>query len=85
MDELPYQTCGSVTKICKRNKDNHQKESTYISREEWMNILSYVDLSKLYHVIQYFPGVNKSFRQKDITFPLSSSLGAIECRNKHLI
>ena len=50
----------------------------YISREKRENILSYVDFSKVCHVITYFPELNQKFGQEDITFPISSSSIAIE-------
>ena len=36
-----------------------------------LNILSYVDYSKMCHVIKYFTELNQNFGQEDITFPLS--------------
>ena len=62
-----------LSKFIKWNKYNQQMEPMYISREEWMNILSCVDFFKLCHVIKYFPELNKKFRQEYITFHISSS------------
>ena len=45
-----------------------------------MNILSYVDLGKLCHVIKFFPELNQKFVEEGITFPLSSSSRATEFR-----
>ena len=46
MDELPYQSCGSVIKSCKRNKENQQMEPMYAAREKGKNIFSFVDFQK---------------------------------------
>ena len=46
-----------------------------------MNILSYVDFEKLFHVIRNFPELNRNFVKEDITFPLSYSSRSIKCRN----
>ena len=43
-------------------------EPMYIARDKWMNILSYVDFSKLCHAIKYFTELNQKFGQEDITF-----------------
>ena len=76
---------AQLSKVVKCNKYNQKMESMYIDREEWMNILSYVDFSKLLHVIKYFPELNQKFGQEGITFlPYSSSI-AIYWENKNLI
>ena len=69
---------AQLSKVVKRNKQNQHMEEMYIAREKIKNILSYVDFSKLCHVITYFTKLNKTFGQEDITFPLSSSSRAIE-------
>ena len=46
-------------------------EQIYNAGEKMMNILSYVDFSKLYNVIKIFPGLNQNFMKEGITFPLS--------------
>ena len=48
------------------------------------DMLSYVDLSKLSHVIIYFTELNQNFGQEEINFPLSSSSRTTEWRNKHI-
>ena len=65
-DELPCQSCGSVIKFLKYNRENQKIEPMFIAREEWMNILSYVDccFSKLCHVIKYFTELNKKIGKK---------------------
>ena len=49
-----------------------------------MNILSYVDLKKLWNFIKYFPELNQIFVRKRIFFPLLSSSRAIKWRKKYL-
>ena len=60
-------------------------EPMYIAKDKLMNILSYVDFSKLCHVVKYSTEWNKHSRQKYINFPLSSSSRDIEWRNEHRI
>ena len=79
------QVVDQFSKVVKWNKDNQQMEPMYIARKEWMNILSYVDFSKLCHVIKYFTELNQKNGQEEINFHLSSSSIAIEWRNKYLI
>ena len=43
-------------------------ELMYNAREEMMNIFSYVDFSKLCHVIQFFAELNQHFVEEGITF-----------------
>ena len=45
----------------KRNKLSDDMESMLIAREESKNIISYVDCSKIFHVIRSFPGLNQIF------------------------
>ena len=52
---------AQLSKPVKWKNDNQQMEPRYIKREEWMNIPSYVDFSKLCHVIKYFPELNKTY------------------------
>ena len=47
-----------------------------------MNIFSYVDSSKLFHVIKYFPLLKQIIGQEYITFPLSSIPRGIEWQHK---
>ena len=42
-------------------KDSDEMESMLISREKRENIISYVDLSKICHVIKCFPDLKKTF------------------------
>ena len=70
-----------LSKAVKWNKENQQMDQCILL----INILSYVNFSKLCHVIQYFLELNKKIGQEDINLPLSSSSRAIGCRNKHLI
>ena len=51
-----------VDQLSKANvwsKQKQQMELMYNSREDVMNILSYVDFEKLCHVIKYFPQLNQ--------------------------
>ena len=50
----------------------------YNAIEKMMNILSYVDFSKLFRVIKYFFQLNKKVWKEDIIFPFLSSSRAIE-------
>ena len=59
-------------------------ESMVIAREERKNVISYVDYSKICHVIRSFPDLNQTFGKEDITFPLSSISRAIEWRKNYL-
>ena len=59
-------------------------ESMLIAREKVENIISYVYFSKIYHVISCFPGLNQTFGEEYITFPISSSSRAIEWRKNNL-
>ena len=54
-------------------------------KEKTGDILSYVDISKLCYVIEYFSELNEFFGGKYITFPLFSSLRYIEWRNIHIV
>ena len=56
----------------------------YTAREYMMDILSHVDIEKLYHVINYFPELNKEIEKKDNIVPLSSSSRAIKWGKKFL-
>ena len=47
-----------------------------------MNIFSYVDSSKICHMIKYFPLLKQIIGQDYITFPLSSISRGIEWQNK---
>ena len=53
-------------------------EHIHISRWVMMNIFSYVDSSKLCHVINNFPDLNQNIGQEDIISPPNSSSRAIE-------
>ena len=66
------------------NQHNKQIEQMYNGIEELVNILSYVDFEKLYHVINYFPELNEEIEKKDIIVPLSSSSRAIKWGKKFL-
>ena len=48
-------------------------EQMYNSREEMMNILSYVDFANLCHVITLFPESNKNVVKEDINLTLYRS------------
>ena len=45
-------------------------ELMYIARENDKHILSYVDFSKLCHVIEYCPELNEIYGQECTTFPI---------------
>ena len=77
IDELPYQSSGSVIKRCKWNKVKQQMERMYAERETGKNILSYVCFSKICIVIKSLAKLKKDIGKEDITFPFSSSLKAI--------
>ena len=51
-----------------------------ITRVNENNIISYVDFSKIYHMIKCFPDLKQALGKEDITFPLSSSSREIERR-----
>ena len=48
-----------LSKFIEWNKENKRMDQLYIARERG-GILSYVDLSKLCHVIKYFSSLNQS-------------------------
>ena len=48
-------------------------ESMLIAKEKRKNITSYVDYSKICHIIRSFPDLNQKFGKDDIKFPLFSS------------
>ena len=73
------------SKGVKWNIKNQRMENIYNATETKGNILSYVDFSKLCHIITYFSELNKHFWHEDIKFPLSSSSRSIEWRNKNHI
>ena len=64
MDEQKYQSCGSVIKVVKCSKGNQLMEPMYVERKRGINILGYVDLSKVCNVIKYFPELKKILEQK---------------------
>ena len=49
------QIFDQLTKFNVWNKHNQQMEKMYNGREEFMNILSYVDFEKMCNVIKNFP------------------------------
>ena len=71
----------SKVKIC--NQHNHKMEQMYNRREELMNILSYVDFSKLCHFIDDFPLFNHNDVKEGVTLSPSYSPRAIKRRTKH--
>ena len=83
MDEIICPNFGSVITINVQNKNNQKMEVIYNARDHMKNILSYVDFANMCQLVKYFPQLNPHFWKEDITFPLSSSSGAIEWR-KHL-
>ena len=46
MNEQTYQSCGSVIKILKWNKENQPMEPMYVEREIGINVLNYVDFQR---------------------------------------
>ena len=84
MDESTCPNCGSVRKIQCMEQISSKTEPMYNSREKMMNILSYVDVAKLRHVIKHFPRLNQKIGKEDITYPLLSSSRAIEW-GKHIL
>ena len=44
-----------LSRVVKRNKDNHEMGSMLIAREERKSIISYVYFSRICHVIKCFP------------------------------
>ena len=59
MDKFPYQSCVSVIKSRKMEQIQSTYWKIYIAREKGVNILSYVDFSKLCYVIPYFSELNQ--------------------------
>ena len=72
------QIVAQLSKVNVRNKYNQQVEQMYNEREEIINILSYVDFSKLCNIIKFFPESNQKFAKEVITFPILSSSISIE-------
>ena len=56
----------------------------FIAGEERRNIISYVDLSRIFHVIKCFPDLKRKFGKEDITFILSSISISIEWQKNNL-
>ena len=50
-----------------------------------INILCYVDFSKICYVIKSFPESKQNIGKEDITFTLSSNSRAIEWQNEHIL
>ena len=85
MDEIPYQSCGSIIKSPKMEQTYSTDGKVVYFNRKRENILSYVGFSKLCYVIMCFHEYNQIFGQEEITFPLSSSSRAIGWRNKILM
>ena len=49
------------------------------------NILSYVNFSKICHIINSFTELKQKIGKEDINFPLSSSSISIEWQNKNIL
>ena len=84
--EQPYQSCGSIIKICKME----QKKSTNGTnvcgkryREKYFELCWF--FKKKCYVIKYFSELKQDFGKEGIAFTSSSSSIAIEWRNEHLI
>ena len=56
--------------MVKCNKDIDDMESMLIAREKGENIISYVDFSKICHVIRCFTGLKQAFGKYNIAFPI---------------
>ena len=78
------QIVAQLSKVNLWNKENQKMEPMYNAREEIMNILDYINFSKLFHAIKYFPELNNFWGNEDITFPLSPSPRAIEWQKQYL-
>ena len=60
----------------KWTKENQLMEPMYVARERDINILNYIDFSKICDEIKYFNEF--FFGKEDITYSISSSSRAIE-------
>ena len=60
----------SFTSQCMEQRESKVK-LIYNAIDKMMNILSYVDFSKLCHVIKYLPQSNQIFGKEDINSPIS--------------
>ena len=54
---------SQLSNFLKQNKDSDEMKSMLIAREKKKNIISYVDFSKICHVIKCFPGLKQTFRK----------------------
>ena len=54
---------SQLSNLVKWNKESYEMESMLISREKGENIISYVDLSKICHVIKCFPDLKQTFEK----------------------
>ena len=75
---------SQLSNFVKWNKESDDMESIVIAREERENIISYVDYSKIFHVVRSFPDLNQKIGKEDITFTVYSSSIAIEWQKKYL-
>ena len=75
---LCIKVVDQLSKFLKRKKIQSTNGTNVYCKIGGIHILSYVDFSKLFHLIKYFTELNQNVGQKDITFPLSSSSRAIE-------
>ena len=78
IDELQYQSCGSFIKSSKVGQRHSTYGTNVYCKRRRGNILSYVNFSKLCHVITNFPELSQNCGQEHVTFPISSSSRAIE-------
>ena len=84
MDVSICQNCVSVFK-CRKMKQREWWYGINVNfKRKRGNIISYVDCSKDFHVIRYFPYLNQEFGKEDINVPLSSSSRSIEWRKIHM-
>ena len=72
------QIVAQLSKFNEWNKENQQMEQMYNAREEMMNILSYVDFSKLCNVMKVFTELNQNILKEGITFSFLSSSRDVE-------
>ena len=61
---------SQFSNVVKWNKQDDDTESILIAREKGGNIISYVDFSKICHVIKYFPDLKQTFGKEVINFSL---------------
>ena len=71
-----------LTRVVNCNKESDEMESMFIAGKKRKNIISYVDCSRICHVIKCFPDLKQTFGKEYFTFNPSSSSRSMERRKK---